>query len=346
MTATTLPLLPTTVIGSHPQPDWLIDRTALSHRAPPRVRAHEIWRIAADHLGEAGDDATRLAIRDMEDAGIDIITDGEMRRESYSNHFSNALDGVDPDVPGAALTRTGRPDVVPLVNGAISRRGPVELESARFLLANTDRATKVTVPGAFTMSQQAQNDYYPSRRELGLALADALNEEIRDLFSVGVDIVQIDEPYLQSFVDDAREYAVEAINRSVAGVQGTTVLHTCFGYGHFISEKTSGYPFLSELGGTDVDQLAIEAAQPRLNLSVLDALTRHTIVLGVLDLGDSTPETAEVVADRIRAALEHVAADRLVLAPDCGMKYLPRDLARRKLDALTAGAALVRAELG
>ncbi|MDG2111661.1 MAG: cobalamin-independent methionine synthase II family protein [Actinomycetota bacterium] len=339
-------VLPTTVIGSHPQPDWLIDREALRHRAPPRIRAHEIWRVAPEHLLEAQDDATLLAIRDMEDAGIDIITDGEMRRESYSNHFSNALEGVDPEVPGEALTRTGRPDIVPLMNGPIRRKGPVEVDSARFLLNHTDRATKVTVPGPFTMSQQAQNDYYPSRAELAMALADALNEEIRDLFAAGVDIVQIDEPYMQSFVDDAQEYAVEAINRSLTGVEGTTVLHTCFGYGHFIAKKTSGYPFLSELAGTDAHQLAVEAAQPDLDLSVLDQFDRHTIVLGVIDLAAAEPESAETVADRIRAALQHVPAERLVLAPDCGMKYLPRPRARQKLEALSAGAALVRDSVG
>ena len=346
MSLADLPLIPTTVIGSHPQPDWLIDRDALAHRAPPRIRAYEIWRPGPEHLAEARDDATLLAIRDMEDAGIDIITDGEMRRESYSNHFSNALDGIDPETPGAALTRTGRPDVVPLVNGPISRREAVEVDAAEFLLAHTCRVTKVTVPGAFTMSQQSQNDHYPSRRELGMAMADALREEIIDLFATGVDIVQIDEPYMQSFVDDAREYAIEAINRSVEGVVGTTILHTCFGYGHFIKDKTAGgYPFLAELAGTNIDQIAIEAAQPQLDLSVLDDFDRHTIVLGVLDLGDPTPETPETVATRIRAALEHIPAERLVVAPDCGMKYLPRDVARAKLDALVAGAAIVRQQL-
>jgi 5-methyltetrahydropteroyltriglutamate--homocysteine methyltransferase len=341
-----LPLLPTTVIGSHPQPDWLIDREALAHRSPPRVRAREIWRIEPAHLAEAQNDATRVAIRDLEEAGIDIITDGEMRRESYSNHFSNALEGVDPNTPGAGLTRTGRPDVVPLVNGPIRRKGPVEVDAVGFLVAHTDRATKVTVPGPFTMSQQAQNDHYDSRRELALALADALNAEIRDLFDAGVDVVQIDEPYLQSFTEDARQYAVEAINRSLTGVVGTTVLHTCFGYGHFIAEKTSGYPFLEELGDTVASQLAIEAAQPNLDLSVLDSFDRHTIVLGVIDLADPEPELPEVVAGRIEAALEHVPVERLVLAPDCGMKYLPRPLAQQKLASLVAGAAMVRGRLG
>jgi len=345
MSLADLPLIPTTVIGSHPQPEWLIDRDALAHRAPPRVRAHEIWRPAPEHLAEAGDDATLLAIRDMEDAGIDIITDGEMRRESYSNHFSNALDGIDPEKPGAALNRSGRPDVVPLVNGPISRRAPVEVDAVRFLLDHTDRATKVTVPGAFTMSQQAQNDQYATNRELGDAFADALREEIADLFAAGVDVVQIDEPYMQSFVDEAREYAIEAINRSVEGVEGTMILHTCFGYGHFIKDKTTGYPFLAELAETNVDQIAIEAAQPQLDVSVLDDFDHHTIILGVIDLGDQTPESPETVAARIRAALDHLPPERLIVAPDCGMKYLPRDVARAKLDALVAGAMLVRAEL-
>lgn len=345
MTTTKLPLIPTTVIGSYPQPDWLLDREALAHRAPPRVRAREIWRIETANLAEAQDDATRLAIADMERAGIDIVTDGEMRRESYSNHFANALEGVDPEVPGAGVTRTGGPDIVPLINGPIRRRGPVELEAAAFLLAHTDRSTKVTVPGPFTMSQQAQNDQYPTRRELALALADALNEEIVDLFEAGVDVVQIDEPYMQSFVDDAKEYAVEAINRSLAGTTGTTVLHTCFGYGHFIKTKTSGYPFLAELAQSDADQIAIEAAQPGLDLSVLTDLGDKTVMLGVIDLASPEPETPQVVATRLRNALEHIPAERLIAAPDCGMKYLPREVAFAKLEALVEGAVIVRSEL-
>ena len=338
-------LLPTTVIGSHPQPAWLTDHDALARRTPPRVRAREIWRVAPEYLEEAQDDATRLAITDMERAGIDIISDGEMRRESYSNRFATALDGVDPERYGTALNRAGREDQVPLVVGPIRRTAPVEVRDVQFLRAATERTIKMTVPGPFTMSQQAQNDHYADRRALALAYADALNEEIRDLRAAGADVIQVDEPYMQSFVDDARAYAVEAINRALDGIEPPVVLHTCFGYAHYRQPKDHGYPFLRELLDTSADQLAIEAAQPRLDLSVLEELGDKTIVLGVIDLGAPEAESAEEVAGRIRAALRHLPPERLVLAPDCGLKYLPRDLANRKLEALVEGARLVRAEL-
>ncbi|MPY92653.1 MAG: 5-methyltetrahydropteroyltriglutamate--homocysteine methyltransferase [Acidimicrobiia bacterium] len=346
-----LPPLPTTVVGSYPQPEWLVDRQALARRGPPRVRAREIWRVAPELLAGAQEDATLLAIRDFERAGIDILTDGEMRRESYSNRFATALDGVDPERIGQAPSRVGRPDRVPLVVGPVRRRGPVEVDDVTFLRANTERTTKITVPGPFTMSQQCQDDHYGDRRALALAYADALNEEVHDLVAAGADVVQLDEPYLQSFLEDARAYALEAIDRALAGVTVPTVLHTCFGYAHFIKDKSGaegaglGYPFLEELAATGADQLAIEAAQPRLDLSVLDRLGAKTVVLGVIDLADPAPETAEVVAGRIRAALEHLPPERLVLAPDCGMKYLPRATAYGKLVALVEGAQLVRAEL-
>jgi 5-methyltetrahydropteroyltriglutamate--homocysteine methyltransferase len=338
-------VLPTTVIGSAPQPAWLVDHAALARRSPPRVRAREIWRGSPEHLEEAQDDATRVAIADMERAGVDNITDGEMRRESYSNRFATALEGIDREQIGHALNRAGRPDQVPLVNGPIRRREPVEVRDLEFLRAHTDRATKITVPGPFTMSQQAQNDHYPDRRSLALAFADALNAEMKDLKAAGADVIQVDEPYLQSFLGDARAYAVEAINRALDGIPGPTVLHTCFGYAHFGQAKTTGYPFLVELAATSADQLAIEAAQPRLDLSVLRELGDKGIVLGVIDLGATEAETPEVVASRIRAALEHVPAERLTVAPDCGMKYLPRELAQAKLVALVKGAELARAQL-
>ena len=342
-------LLPTTVIGSYPQPTWLVDHDALARRAPPRIRAQEIWRVAPEYLRDAQDDATRLAIADFEAVGIDIVTDGEMRRESYSNYFATALEGIDPDRYGIALNRAGREDRVPLVNGPIRRPGPVEVRDVEFLCRHTTRTTKATVPGPFTMSQQSQNDHYPDRRALALDYADALNEEIRDLRVAGADVIQVDEPYLQSFVDDARSYAVEAINRALVGIDGPVVLHTCFGYGHFVKEKRgridNGYPFLLELADTTADQLAIEAAQPDLDLAVLERLEDKAVVLGVIDLGTSGVETAAVVADRIRAALRHLPPERLVVAPDCGMKYLARDVAFAKLQALVVGARMARAEL-
>jgi 5-methyltetrahydropteroyltriglutamate--homocysteine methyltransferase len=337
--------LVTTVVGSYPQPDWLIDRERLGARLPPRVRARELWRIAEPFLEEAQDDATRLAVRDMERAGVDVITDGEMRRESYSNRFATALDGVDLDNPGVALDRTGHDNPVPRVAGPIRRRAPVEVRDVEFLRSVTDRRIKITVPGPFTMTQQAQDDYYRDGRSLALAYADAVNEELRDLKTAGADVVQIDEPYLQARPEAAREYALESIDRALDGIEGDTVLHTCFGYAAIVHTRLTGYPFLRELNACRATHLSLEAAQPGLDPEVLRVIPDKTIVLGVLDLGSSEVETSEVVAERIRRALTVVPPERLVVAPDCGMKYLPRELAFRKLEAMVAGASLVREDL-
>jgi 5-methyltetrahydropteroyltriglutamate--homocysteine methyltransferase len=330
--------LETSVVGSYPQPDWLIDRKRLGERLPPRVRARELWRVPDDVLEEAQDDATRLAVQDMERAGVDVITDGEMRRESYSNRFATALDGVDLDNPGVALDRTGHENPVPRVVGPVRRTRPVEVRDVEFLRSITDRRIKITVPGPFTMTQQAQNDHYADDRSLALAYAEAVNEELRDLKSAGADVVQIDEPYLQARPEPAREYAIEAINRALDAIDGDTVLHTCFGYAHIVHDRPSGYPFLRELSDCAATHLSLEAAQPNLDPEVLRDVSDKTIVLGVLDLGSSEAETPEVVAERIRRALEVVPRERLVVAPDCGMKYLSRELAFRKLEAMVAGA--------
>jgi 5-methyltetrahydropteroyltriglutamate--homocysteine methyltransferase len=332
--------LTTTVVGSYPQPDWLIDRERLGARLPPRVRARELWRVPEPFLAEAQDDATRLAVQDMERAGVDVVTDGEMRRESYSNRFATALDGVDLDSPGVALDRTGHENPVPRVVGPIRRTRPVEVGDVEFLRAITDRRIKITVPGPFTMTQQAQDDHYGDERSLALAYAEAVNEELRDLKAAGADVVQIDEPYLQARPEPAREYALEAINRALEGIEGDTVLHTCFGYAHIVKERLTGYPFLRELDDCAATHVSLEAAQPGLDPEVLRDLPDKVIVLGVLDLGSSEAETPEVVADRIRSALAVVPPERLVVAPDCGMKYLPRELAFRKLDAMVAGTRL------
>jgi 5-methyltetrahydropteroyltriglutamate--homocysteine methyltransferase len=337
--------LVTTVVGSYPQPGWLIDRERLGERLPPRVRDRELWRVPEPYLDEAQDDATRLAVRDMELAGVDVITDGEMRRESYSNRFATALEGVDLDEPGVALDRTGHENPVPRVVGPIRRARPVEVGDVEFLRAVTDRRIKITVPGPFTMTQQAQNDHYPDDRELALAYAEAVNEELRDLKAAGADVVQIDEPYLQARPEAAREYAIEAIDRALDDIEGETVLHTCFGYAHIVHDRPSGYPFLRELAGCRATHLSLEAAQPDLDPELLRDLPGKTIVLGVLDLGSGEAETPEVVAERIRRALTVVPPERLVVAPDCGMKYLPRQLAFRKLRAMVDGAHIVRGEL-
>jgi 5-methyltetrahydropteroyltriglutamate--homocysteine methyltransferase len=337
-------LFPTSLVGSYPQPDWLIDRERLRHRFPPRVRARELWRVDPAYLAEAQDDATQLAIRAQERAGLDILTDGEIRRESYSNRFATALDGVDIDNPGTALDRSGHPNPVPRVTGPIRRRHPVEVEDLAFLRANTSRTVKITVPGPFTMAQQAQNDHYASTEDLAFGYAEAVNEEVRDLFAAGADIVQLDEPYLQARPDEARRYGVKVLNRALAGVTGTTAVHLCFGYAAIIHDRPSGYSFLPELAAADCDQVSIETAQSGLDCSVLSELDGKTIILGVLNLGDETVEDAEQVAARVRRALPYVPAERVVLAPDCGMKYLPRDSASGKLAAMTAAAALLRSE--
>jgi 5-methyltetrahydropteroyltriglutamate--homocysteine methyltransferase len=339
------PLLLTTVIGSYPQPDWLIDRDRLGSRMPPRVRATELWRVAEPFLAQAQDDATVLAIRDQELAGIDIVTDGEMRRESYSNRFATALEGLDLDNPAMVAGRAGGLNPVPRVVGPIRRRRAVEVGDLRFLRAHTDRTVKITLPGPFTLSQQVQNEAYEDEASLALDFAVAVNDEVKDLFAAGADVVQIDEPWLQSRAENAREFAIAAIDRALEGVDGTTALHTCFGYANLVHERPPGYPFLAELDACAADQIAIEAAQPRLDLSVLGGLPSKTVILGVLDLSDPNPETPEQVARRIEEALEFVPAERLALGPDCGMKYLPRQLAFAKLRALVAGAAIVRARL-
>ena len=334
----------TTVVGSYPQPDWLIDRAKLGSKVP-RVRAPEIWRIAPEHLEEAQDDATLLAIRDMERAGIDIITDGEMRRESYSNRFATALDGVDIVNPGTTINRSGARAVVPRITGPIRRRGPVEVRDVQFLRANTAKPIKITVPGPFTMTQQAQDDYYKDEEALAMAYAAAVNEELKDLKRAGADIVQLDEPWLQARAERAARYGVSAINRALDGIPGTTVVHLCFGYAAAVKDKPSGYSFLGQLAETRASQISIEAAQPRLDLGVLRALAPKSVMVGVIDLGTTAIETPELVAERIRAALKYIAPDKLVAAPDCGMKYLERDVAFGKLAALARGAAIVRKEI-
>jgi 5-methyltetrahydropteroyltriglutamate--homocysteine methyltransferase len=338
-------LFPTTLVGSYPQPDWLIDRERLASRFPPRVRARELWRIPAEHLLEAQDDATLLAIRAQEDAGIDIVTDGETRRESYSNRFATALEGIDIDNPGSALDRSGHPNPVPRITGRIRRKHPVEVRDVEFLRRHTTRKIKITVPGPFTMSQQAQNEFYASEEAAAMDYAAAVNAEIKDLFAAGADVVQIDEPYMQARPQKAEQYGLKALNCALDGVGGTTAVHICFGYAAIIHERPAGYSFLPQLKDCVCGQISIETAQSKLDCSVLGQLTGKTILLGVLDLSDPQIETPGVVADRIRRALPHVAAADIIVAPDCGLKYLPREIAFGKMKAMVEGAAQLRSEL-
>ena len=336
--------LPTTVVGSYPQPGWLIDRAKLGSKVP-RVREPELWRVPREFLAEAQDDATVIAIRDMERAGIDIVTDGEMRRESYSNRFATALEGVDIENPGKTVNRSGGFSIVPRIAGPIRRKGPVEIPDLIFLKKHTSRKTKITLPGPFTMAQQAQDDYYKDEEALAMAFAAAVNEEVKDLRKAGADVIQLDEPWLQARPDRAARYGVKAINRALQGISGTTVVHLCFGYAAAVSSKPSGYSFLPQLADTTAGQISIEAAQPRLDLSVLKELKNKTVMVGVINLGSEAVETPQEVADRVRAALKVVPAEKLVLAPDCGMKYLTREAAFGKLKSLAEGAAIVRREL-
>jgi 5-methyltetrahydropteroyltriglutamate--homocysteine methyltransferase len=339
-------LLPTTVVGSYPQPDWLVDRAMLS-KSVPRTRMQAMWRLPEEHLEQAQDDATVVAIRDMERAGIDIVTDGEIRRESYSNRFATALEGIDADNPALIVSRSGHQTPVPRVVGKIRRTRPVERRDMQFLRKNTDHAAKITLPGPFTMSQQAKNEYYKDDEDLAMAFAEAVNAEAHDLQAAGADVIQLDEPWVRNNPDLARRYAVNAINRALQGLTVPTVVHLCFGYAAVVpgSTKPAGYSFLSELADTSAEQISIEAAQPKLDLGVLRDLAGKTIMLGVLDLGDPEIESVDTVADRIRNGLKFVAAERLVPAPDCGMKYMPRATAFGKLKAMSEAAARVRNEL-
>jgi 5-methyltetrahydropteroyltriglutamate--homocysteine methyltransferase len=340
-----LPLLPTTLVGSYPQPDWLIDRTLLGASTPPRVRMRELWRVAPEYLEQAQDDATLIAIHDQERAGIDIVSDGEMRRESYFNRFATALEGIDLDNPGLVTSRTGKQVPVPRVVGKVKRLRAVNVRDVQFMRANTERRIKITVPGPFTMTQLAQNDFYSSNAELALDYAVAVNAEIRDLFAAGADVVQIDEPYMQAHPVEAREFGLAAFERAIEGVEGTTAVHICFGYGSMVKGKPARYDFLPELSATDVNQVSVETAQPSLDCSVLRELPNKTIMLGVLDLSTEQIESPELVAERINRALPYVDPQRMIVAPDCGLKYLPRDVAFGKLKAMVDGARLVRAQL-
>jgi len=339
-------LLPTTIVGSWPQPDWLIDRQTLATRPPPRVRAKELWRVAPEHLEQAQDDATLLAIRDQERAGVDIITDGEMRRESYSNRFATALEGLDIDNPAVVPSRSGKPDLVPRVIGPLRRRHAVEVRDVEFLRRNTDRKIKITVPGPFTMSVQAKDFFYGDEARCAMAYAACVNEEIKDLVAAGADVVQIDEPYMQARAEQARAFGIEALDRALDGVKVPTAIHLCFGYAALVKNKPPAYAFLSELERSAFKQVSIETAQPNLDLSVLKTLPSKMIILGVIDLNSHDIETPEIVAARIERALPHADASRIVVAPDCGLKYLPREVAYAKVCAMVAGAKLVREKLG
>jgi 5-methyltetrahydropteroyltriglutamate--homocysteine methyltransferase len=339
-------LFPTTIVGSFPQPDWLIDREKLAGRFPPRTRARELWRIPPEYLEQAQDDATLIAIRAQEAAGLDIVSDGEIRRESYSNRFATALEGVDLDRPGTALDRSGHPNPVPRIVGRIRRKHAVEVDDLKFLRANTTRMVKITVPGPFTMLQQAQNDFYKTEEEAAMDYAESVNAEIRDLFAAGADVVQIDEPYMQARPEKARQYGLRALNRALEGITGTTAVHICFGYAAIIHERPSGYSFLPELAQCSCKQVSIETAQSHLDCSGLLALDGKRVMVGCIDLSDPAVETVDTIVQRIERALPYVKAENVILAPDCGMKYLPRETAIGKLRAMVDAAKVLRRKHG
>ena len=338
-------LIPTTLVGSYPQPAWLVDKEILLSIGPPRVRMEKVWRVSGALLEEAQDDATLTALHDQERAGLDIVSDGEVRRESYFNRFANALDGIDLDTPGIVPSRNGRPTEVPRVVGPISRSRPVQVRDVEFLRRHTDRPIKITIPGAFTMAKLALDEYYGDQESLIMAYAEALNEEVRELKAAGADVIQIDEPYMQANPKEADAFGVAAIDRALDGVEGPTVVHLCFGYAYVVADKPEGYSFLPQLDACAAEAISIEAAQPNLDPVILEKLPNKKVLYGVIDLGTQEVETAELVANRLRGALAHISADRLIAAPDCGMKYLPRDVAFGKLNALVEGAAMVRDEL-
>ncbi len=337
-------LFPTTLVGSYPQPEWLIDRQKLAGRFPPRTRAKELWRIPAEYLEEAQNDATLMAIRAQEEAGLDIITDGEIRRESYSNRFATALSGVDIDNPGTALDRSGHPNPVPRVVGPIKRLRPVEVDDLKFLKAHTDRKVKITVPGPFTMSEQAQNDFYATGEEAAMAYAVAVREEIADLFAAGADVVQIDEPYMQARPEKARQFGLKALNAALEGITGETAVHICFGYAAVIHARPSGYSFLPEMYGCSCKQVSLETAQSGLDCSVLAKLDNKRLMVGCINLEDMAVESPQTVVARIKKALVYAKPENIILAPDCGMKYLPRNVADGKMRAMVEAAKILRAE--
>lgn len=339
-------LIPTTLVGSYPQPSWLVDKDKLLAEGPPRVRMNEVWKVPPPLLDEAQDDATLTAIHDQERAGINILSDGEVRRESYFNRFANALAGIDIDNPAMVPNRRNVPIPVPRVVGEIRRVAPVQTHDVTFLRAHTDRPIKITLPGAFTMAKLAKDEFYHDPAALIAAYASVLNAEIRDLKAAGADVIQIDEPYMQANPEAAAQYGVDAINQALDGIDGPTVVHLCFGYAYVVKDKPAGYSFLPQLDQCQADYVSIEAAQPNLDPAILTELPSKKFLYGVLNLGTDDIETADMVADRLRSALRYVEPDRLVAAPDCGMKYLPRAIAFGKLQAMVAGAAIVREEVG
>jgi len=338
-------LIPTTLVGSYPQPGWLVDKDKLLGSGPPRVRMREVWRVPEDRLEEAQDDGTLTALHDQERAGIDIVSDGEVRRESYFNRFANALDGLELDPPGIVPSRSGRPTQVPRVVGPIRRTRPVQVRDVEFMRVHTDRPIKITIPGAFTMAKLALDEYYGDQESLIMAYADALNEEIRELKAAGADVIQIDEPYMQANPKEADRFGIAAIDRALDGIDVPTVVHLCFGYAYVVSEKPEGYSFLAQLDSCCADAISIEAAQPGLDPAILEKLPNKKVLYGVIDLGTEEVETPDQIADRLRGALKHISPDRLIAAPDCGMKYLPRDVAYGKLQAVVEGATIVRNEI-
>jgi 5-methyltetrahydropteroyltriglutamate--homocysteine methyltransferase len=339
-------LLPTTIAGSLPKPAWL---------ATPEV-LWAPWRLAGEQLAEGKRDAVLLALRDQEAAGIDIVGDGEQSRQHFVHGFLAGIEGVDMTRRRRIPIRAGRYEAdCPTVTGPIRRPAPVHAEEARFARAHTAHRLKFTLPGPMTIVDTVADEHDGDRVRLAMAFARVLNEEARELAALGVDVVQIDEPAFNVYMDEVRDWGIAALERAVDGVACTTAVHVCYGYGieaniawkRSLGDEWRQYELtFPHLARSRIDQVSLECANSRVPMSLLSLLDGKDVLAGCIDVASTHVETPEEVAGVIREALRHVAPERLQPCTNCGMAPLPREVARAKLRALAAGAALVREELG
>ncbi len=338
-------LLQTTIAGSLPKPAWLAEPLALW--AP--------WKLDGDALAQGKRDAVRLALFDQEHAGIDIVTDGEQTRRHFVTTFLEGLDGVDFANKKTVRIRNRYDADVPMVVGPVARRHPIYVDDARFLRGETDRKVKYTLPGPMTMVDTLYDGHYKSREKLAWAFAEILNDEARAIEATGVDVIQFDEPAFNVYFDEVRDWGVAALERAAQGLACTTAVHICYGYGIKANndwKKTLGsewrqyeqtFPLLAK---SRIAQVSLECANSHVPIDLIGLLAGKDVLVGAIDVASDVVETPEDVAGTLRAALRFVPAERLYPCTNCGMVPLSRDVARAKLRALAAGAALVRDELG